>query len=308
MDTFFSVVIPLYNKEKHITRAMESVLGQNHPDFELLVVDDGSSDDSLVKARSVSDPRVRVIHQENRGESGARNRGISEAKGQYIAFLDADDYWRPDFLQEIKSLIECFGDEATFFATAYLVSDGKELRHPSWPGIGRAKIKAVLPDFFAHMAGGPLLILPSCVCVGKETLHHVGLFTPGLKLGADQELWQRLALKSKLAYSSHPASVYCLDADNRACDTFRLQEELLFSKNLRAALASGMVPQALVRSVERYIHWHLLDLTRNHLLKGNLRQTLSFIKDPRFRLMGTIPLILSHFWHRLRTRKAEGER
>lgn len=306
MDPFFSVVIPLYNKERHIIKAIKSVLGQSYSDFELLVVDDGSSDGSLAKAQSVTDPRIRVIHQENRGESGARNRGISESRGQYIAFLDADDYWLPNFLHEIKGLIDSFRKEAVFFATAYLISDGKKYLHPSWPGIGRKIFRAVIPDFFSHMAGGPLLILPSCVCVRKDILLQVGLFTPGLKLGADQELWQRLALRGKLAYSSHPASVYCLDADNRACNNFRLQEELLFSKNLRNAIETGEMPPEYVGSAKRYIHWHLLDLLRNHLHQGAFRRAFACMRDPYFRLMPTIALIMSYYWHQFRTEEVKG--
>ena len=87
----FSVVIPLYNKGIHVVHALESVLAQTFEDFEILVVDDGSKDDSLQYAKSVDSPKVRVFHQENQGVSVARNVGIENAKGEYIAFLDDDD-------------------------------------------------------------------------------------------------------------------------------------------------------------------------------------------------------------------------
>ena len=97
----FSVVIPLYNKEHYIEATIRSVLNQTCRDFEVLVVDDGSRDNSLALARKYESDRVRVIAQENQGVSEARNTGIRNAQGEFICFLDADDEWRPDYLATI---------------------------------------------------------------------------------------------------------------------------------------------------------------------------------------------------------------
>lgn len=88
-----SVVIPLYNKDKQIAKTLYSVLKQTYPNFEVIVVNDGSTDNSLSEVSKISDSRIRLICQENKGVSAARNRGIQEAKSDYIAFLDADDEW-----------------------------------------------------------------------------------------------------------------------------------------------------------------------------------------------------------------------
>ena len=100
MALSISVVIPLYNKQKAVVHTVQSVLNQTVSDFELIVVDDGSTDNSLAVVKAIKDERVRFIHKENGGVSSARNVGIKVAKGQYVALLDGDDYWDSTFLEE----------------------------------------------------------------------------------------------------------------------------------------------------------------------------------------------------------------
>ena len=114
----FSIVIPLYNKEKHVARAINSILNQTYQDFEIIIVDDGSTDFSYEEVKKINDPRIKIIRQKNLGVSSARNTGIKEAKNNYIGFLDADDKWKPDFLETIKKLIKDFPG-AGAYATSY---------------------------------------------------------------------------------------------------------------------------------------------------------------------------------------------
>ncbi|MGB9938210.1 glycosyltransferase family 2 protein [Methanosarcina sp.] len=107
-----SVVIPVYNKEPHVKRALRSVLNQTVQDFEMIVINDRSTDKSLQEVKSFSDPRIRLISQENSGVSIACNRGIDEAKSELIAFLDADDEWIPDYLETILRLRESYRMQA----------------------------------------------------------------------------------------------------------------------------------------------------------------------------------------------------
>ena len=101
MGKMISVIIPLYNKEEYIARAVQSVLAQTYDDYEVVVVDDGSTDDSVARFRSAcgNDVRLRIIQQKNGGASAARNRGLSETSCDYVALLDADDEWLPDHLK-----------------------------------------------------------------------------------------------------------------------------------------------------------------------------------------------------------------
>ena len=97
----YSVVIPLYNKEHYIASTLRSVLAQTYPDYEVIVVDDGSTDHSLQACKTVQSDKIRIVQQANQGVSAARNKGIELAAGEYICFLDADDTWHPDYLQNI---------------------------------------------------------------------------------------------------------------------------------------------------------------------------------------------------------------
>jgi glycosyltransferase involved in cell wall biosynthesis len=120
--SFFTVIIPLYNKENYVESALKSVLNQTYTDFEVIIVNDFSSDKSVVKIEPFLSDKVTLIHHEkNKGLSAARNTGIQNAKTEYITYLDADDVWKPNFLELIKELIDTF-KEAKIFATRYLQS------------------------------------------------------------------------------------------------------------------------------------------------------------------------------------------
>lgn len=116
---FFSVVIPVYNKEPHIARAINSVLNQSFQDFELIIVCDPSTDNSNAEVAKFNDPRIRVFHRDQPGPGGyaARNLGIKEAKAEWIAFLDADDEWYPEHLQSVKNTIKSYPD-SNFLSSA----------------------------------------------------------------------------------------------------------------------------------------------------------------------------------------------
>jgi len=213
----FSVVIPLYNKEKHISRAINSVLNQTTKEFELIIVDDGSEDFSVMQVEKFTDPRIRLIKQSNSGVSSARNKGIELARYEYIGFLDADDAWEPNFLETIENLIKRYPD-AGVFATAYQFADncyGRTLPENilsipiNWEGI--------VDDYF-RLALKKSLISASSVVIPKRTFTEVGMFHEGLKRGEDLEMWCRIALNYDIAFSNKACATYFLDASNRACN------------------------------------------------------------------------------------------
>jgi len=121
-DPTVSVVIPLYNKGRYIERALSSALTQTHPPLEIIVVDDGSTDDGPVKVLKNNDPKIIYIRQENRGPGAARNVGLARARGKYISFLDADDEWLPGFLERGLSLLEDGSSDISVVWTGYLSS------------------------------------------------------------------------------------------------------------------------------------------------------------------------------------------
>ncbi|MCU0914606.1 MAG: glycosyltransferase [Planctomycetes bacterium] len=122
-----SVIVPLYNKGPYVVRALRSVLGQTYPDFELIVVDDGSTDNGPEQVRTSGDPRLRMVRQANAGPGAARNRGLAEATGRYVAFLDADDEWLPTYLERTVRILDEYPRCAAVASTYFLGADKTDI-------------------------------------------------------------------------------------------------------------------------------------------------------------------------------------
>lgn len=202
-----TIVIPLYNKADTIQRAIDSVLLQSETDFELIVVNNGSSDGGEKVAEGVTDPRVRVVHQDNRGVSAARNRGIEEARGEWVAFLDADDEWMPTFLATMKGL-RCKYPDCAVCATAYRRCDDSgamsDIRLSSIPD----RRDFVMDNYFEVAATSDPPFCSISVMASRKALQEVGCFPEGVYQGEDLLTWARLATRNKIAYCVEPQSIF----------------------------------------------------------------------------------------------------
>lgn len=203
-----SVVIPLYNKEKQIAHTLQSVFNQTFQDFEIVIVDDGSTDGSVAVVEKFSDSHIRLIHQKNAGVSAARNRGIEEAKGDLIAFLDADDEWKSEYLATQYSLYQKYPD-CSAFACNYEFRDteGKNsstiIRKLPFTGED-----GVLSNYFEVASCSHPPIWTSAVMVKKQAIQAIGGFPVGIKSGEDLLTWARLAVNGGIAYSRTPLAVF----------------------------------------------------------------------------------------------------
>ena len=204
----FSVIIPLFNKAPYIENALQSVLAQTYSDWELIVVDDGSRDESAaIVERILHDVNNAIlIRQENSGVSTARNNGVAASHGEYVCFLDADDWWEPTFLEGMNSLIaDC--PQARLFATNYYYVKN-----------GRKQVKLDIPtgyfnycQVYAKSLCQP--VWTGATCMSRETFEEFGGFKPQLKLGEDFELWIRIVLRYPVAFLNSPMSNYNQDVD-----------------------------------------------------------------------------------------------
>jgi len=212
----FTVVIPLYNKEDHILRAINSVLSQTHNEFELIIVDDGSTDSSVKAVKKCNDSRIRLVQQSNEGVSSARNKGIKLAKYEYIGFLDADDAWKPHFLETISKLIEKH-PYAGAYATAYEIvkSSSKTVLPKSVLSLEK-NWEGIIDDYFKFALKSPL-ISASSVVIPKNILNDIGMFPVGIKRGEDLEVWCKIALNYDIAFSNKVSATYFQNSNNRAC-------------------------------------------------------------------------------------------
>ncbi len=203
-----SIVIPLYNKEKYIVDTLQSVVKQSYKEFEVIVVDDGSTDNSIEKIMPfLDDPRFKLVEQKNGGVSSARNLGVLKSRFEYIAFLDADDLWMPDYLLKMQGAIKQFPYCVMYNCTGIVRhADGSEFERV----IDKFKGKICLHDFFEN----PHVSLhTSATIVTKSAFNKVGGFPVGMKRNEDYALFFSIAFYGKTAYCGFPLSLY-----NGACE------------------------------------------------------------------------------------------
>ena len=205
-----SVVIPLYNKEKYIARALGSVLAQTFTDYEVIVVDDGSTDMGAETVRSVAREcrAISLVSQENAGPSSARNRGIREAKGEFIALLDADDKWHPDFLAETFRLARAYPDAGMVAANYTVVSpSGSRDMAVDKNILPRVFLEGIVDEPFELWKKASFLFTSSLL-LRKSALDRVGLFCENIRTGEDLHLWVRLALRYPVVFVSRSLATY----------------------------------------------------------------------------------------------------
>ncbi len=205
-----SVVIPLYNKESQINQTIQSVLRQSFQDFEIVVVDDGSTDNSVSEVKRFNDSRIRIVSQTNAGVSAARNRGIAEAKGEFIALLDGDDEWKPDYLATQYALTEKY-PECDVFATDYEFrsSDGEV----SPTIINRLPFNSedgILTNYFEVATHSHPPICSISIMTRKGIFESIGGFPLGIRSGEDLLTWARLACRCKITFSRKVSAIYNL--------------------------------------------------------------------------------------------------
>lgn len=211
-----SVVIPLFNKSNSIERAICSVLAQTHHHFELIIVDDGSTDDSYAKLNAYPDPRIKLFRQPNQGVSAARNKGVELASADYVAFLDADDCYHPHFLSNITNLIKRYDEAVLYCCRFQFVDEAGRTFTPS--GNLAANFNGILPCFFRAFQDNRSLIHPSAMAVNKAAFLAAGGFPLGKAVGEDLQLMLTLALIGKVAADYQLAATVFRNAENRTAD------------------------------------------------------------------------------------------
>lgn len=214
---FFSIAIPLYNKSYSISRCIDSVLSQSFTSFEIIIVNDGSSDDSLsiVEYRYINEIRsglITIINQNNQGVSVARNNCINAANSEYICFLDADDEWLPNFLEKMNELIADYPD-ADLYCLAHMIKNDK-VEKPVKPKHGLSDShRGYIGDFFLSSCKGDVA-RSSKVCVRKASLVSIGCFPVGVVAGEDLYVWIRLAINGKVACDMEYVAIAHYEIDN----------------------------------------------------------------------------------------------
>lgn len=302
MTPYFSVVIPLYNKAQEITATLSSVLAQAFTDFEIIIINDGSTDDSLEIVQKINDERIRIFATENKGVSHARNFGIQRSRSKIIAFLDADDLWKPNHLKDLKSLFETYPN-CGMYCKAYqkeyynqIVVEGR------YNGIEKG-FNGILDDYFKYSVLDSIAC-SSAIAIPKRILDTHGYFDESLKSGQDTDLWIRIALKERTAFSSTiTATIVFTNSNNHLSQSPHIKQRMKIieryqqyetsNENLKKYLDLNRYSIALERKMnndfESYqnlvvnIDKASLNLTQKILLKlprfwiGQLKNTQRFL-------------------------------
>ena len=212
----FSIVIPLYNKEISIKRTLQSVLNQTFKEFEIIVVNDGSTDSSEKIVKSINDNRIKLINQKNKGVSVARNTGIDKSNNKFIVFLDADDTWDKNYLLYMSELILKY-DNINIFACGIFheYNDGTSIKAEYSIDIEENQV-GIINDFFKASMKNPILSSSSTI-IRKSILEN-NKFLENVKMGEDLDLWCRLSLNNKIIFLNRYLVKYNRGAENRACN------------------------------------------------------------------------------------------
>jgi glycosyltransferase involved in cell wall biosynthesis len=307
----FSIIIPLYNKVNHIAETISSVLHQSFERFELIVVDNNSSDNGVEIVQQMHDPRI-VLHQEkNQGVSFARNKGVLLAKYDWICFLDADDSWEKDQLLNFKININQHANLAVF-ANNYKIADlqGKERicerNHLHYKGSIYA-----LPCFFKDYSESDMPVNMNSVCIHKNVFDQIGGFDVRFKNGEDTLFWMKLFLKNQVFISDYVGSTYNLKATNRSNSLSAFSIELPVIKEFESVFLCEPILHAHQNSFNAFIAKHLFVSLMANIKLGKLQLARSFFFDKRVYslpqkltlltafMLSFTPLFLSRFLMRL---------
>ena len=288
-----SVVMPLYNKVAEVERALRSVVEQSLSPCEIIVVDDGSTDGSgaiverLIK--ECPDAGIRLITQKNSGVSAARNRGIEEAKSDYVALLDADDWWLSGYIAEVCRLMEYYPD-ADAYATAFDIVNGSE------------RVAAPVPTVEGYInpaeeaLRGRYPIIPSTATLRKEAVAAVGGFPEGMRIGEDQWLWVSMLKRgAKFCFSTMSLVRYSREASNRSATIYRSEQsdhsiEELYSTEQDATLNEYIARIALGKAITQSVRGGTEDARRTAKIFAFTRRSRRQLR--RLRVLNALPVFI----------------
>ncbi len=217
---YFSVVVPVFNKGPHIGRALQSALDQTWSDFEIVVVDDASTDNSKEAIRAFDDPRIRFFERSESGPGGyaARNLGIEKARAEWIAFLDADDEWNTDHLENYTKLIRKFPNAQVLGCGREIVQPGGVVLTGEYFGLHAANGShyLTLDEYLEAYVSGLRPLWTSVTCIRKQVLRQSGGFPAGrARRGGDIDTWLRcVEYAGGMAWSAHIGARYFKDSVN----------------------------------------------------------------------------------------------
>lgn len=221
MKPFFSVIISVYNKASHISATIDSVLNQSYSEFEVIIINDGSSDGSKAILDALEDPRIQILHQDNKGVSHARNTGISMAKANYIALIDGDDLWHKDYLKRMYETIHAYSDHSVFScAIAHKYNDSVVPVPYSFEQNSEVLILNYFKASEKHSA-----LSGSSIVFNKDILQTTGSFNTTIRSGEDTDLWIRIGINYQIVFICDVLVHYVFDLQSLSNTNFNIEDK-----------------------------------------------------------------------------------
>lgn len=243
-----SVIIPVFNGEKTIKETIQSVLGQTFSDFEIVVIDDGSTDATLSVLASIHDPRLKIFSYPNSGVAVSRNRGFSHASGEFIAFLDADDLWVPDKLEAQFKALQANPQAAVAYSWVnYITQSGEFFRSGNYVNANGNVYPQMLVQSLLENGSNPL--------IHRNALTEVGGFDQELCPAEDWDMWLRLAVRYHFVVVPAPQILYRMSASSGSANVLKMEASGLrfIEKAYRQAPAS--LQRLKRRSLATFYHY-----------------------------------------------------
>lgn len=282
----FSVVIPLYNKAAYVGCSVQSVLNQSLTDFEVVVVDDGSTDGGAEIVKAMEDSRIRLVRQKNHGVSEARNLGISLAQGEWVALLDADDWHHPDHLANLVKAQTAWPN-ADAVATDFVeVADANGPWPPQWTVVADDPEVELITDLPRRWMDSPS-VCSSSIAVRRERLQQMQpCFPPGESQAEDLDFWFRLAEQMPIALAHTPMVAYRVDVKESLTAKHFGVAVPKFIDRLRTRALSGALTPAQRKSALWFIAQHKVSMARMALVTGKRVDGLKWLIKARHAASG----------------------
>lgn len=296
----FSVVMPVYNKAAVVKRAIESVLSQSYDDFELIIVDDGSTDDSKSVINTfANNQKVKIICQVNQGVSVARNEGILAASGECITFLDPDDRWLENHLQVLYDTYLKCNKMRAIYATGYhiIMADHSEYSMEKEIDfhILCGKQYKICPDLFSiynHFKYG--IIHTNSVMIPKRVFNSVGYFTVGCKRSQDTDMWFRVMLKYPAVIIRDVTAVYYRE-ESTATKTNTRNFNWPFFSTADELISQGDVREDILFSLKLFLDESRISMARHMIMFDQKRNAAGMLKKIYFPKRYIKKLVLTYF-------------
>ena len=266
---YFSIIIPLYNKENYVAATLKSVIEQTFKNFEIVIVNDGSTDTGLEKIIQLNISNLKIINQTNSGVSSARNKGIDSASGKFIAFLDADDYWFPNHLQNLYDGIHKFSEYSVFCTNYKVLKSHNRIVQPKF-NIKINNKYILINDYFSASLKSNIA-LTSCVCIRTEIMTNGFYFDTNIRSGQDTDLWIRLALNYKFVFCSEVSVKHLKTIANSLSKSNYIDDRL-------KAIEKNAVYEYNNQSLKKYLDLNRTSIALQYKKRGDLKKCNEIIQ------------------------------